>query len=325
MALIRSDCIRKPVTPVPKSYVPPNSEPYKVQDGDSWEIVARRRNTNAWALIRLNYPNLPSNVRQASLEVNWYLQEYVHCRALTPDGKNYRFDSRAGHIFVPKNGAAAATKPIVSYWRSNVVLPFMRAEMVTNSQSAEAKDCERLNAPPDPLVDIMGASVGVVGSSGDVWVGAHAAALFKWRELVRSGAKWDHKKQLRDLLSLRPGDWHFPIAGDADHEYYYDIWSNIHYGYVGSAAGFSDIELQAGAALGGAAGTNDDIDVETVQIGIDLWQRYGVNLTEDQLRKEILARRDKMLTIQSTSAYVEAQRRGGDAGFRHITGIQDGQ
>lgn len=32
-------------------------------------------------------------------------------------------------------------------------------------------------------------------------------------------------------------------------QYYYDIWSNIHYGYVGAAAGFSESVLLDGAGL----------------------------------------------------------------------------
>ena len=31
--------------------------------------------------------------------------------------------------------------------------------------------------------------------------------------------------------------------------YYHDIWSNIHYGYVGTAAGFTESELLDGAGL----------------------------------------------------------------------------
>jgi hypothetical protein len=31
--------------------------------------------------------------------------------------------------------------------------------------------------------------------------------------------------------------------------YYHDIWSNLHYGYVGTAAGFSESELLDGAGI----------------------------------------------------------------------------
>jgi hypothetical protein len=140
-----------------------------------------------------------------------------------------------------------------------------------------------------------------------------------WRDLVRTNARWDHKPVLRRMLTLGP-DFHFPIEGDADHEYYYDIWSNIHYGYVGAAAGFTDWMLQWGAARGGAAGTNDPVDVETIQIGIDLWNRYELNLTQQQLREEVLSRRQRILALQQTPAYQAAAKN-----FRHVTPVTDGQ
>ena len=87
--------------------------------------------------------------------------------------------------------------------------------------------------------------------------------------VVRPGGPWDHKPQLQRMFQLddphqcawRPSaafdrrcDFHFPIEGDGEHEYYYDIWSNIHYGYVGRAAGFSALELQLGHRLAGGWG-----------------------------------------------------------------------
>jgi hypothetical protein len=56
-----------------------------------------------WTLIRYNYPNLPGDNQQAALEVNWYLQEYVGCKDVTDDGKNYKFSSSAspGYIYLP--------------------------------------------------------------------------------------------------------------------------------------------------------------------------------------------------------------------------------
>jgi hypothetical protein len=114
---------------------------------------------------------------------------------------------------------------------------------------------------------------------------------------------------------------HFPIEGDNNHEYYYDIWSNIHYGYVGSAAGIGGGMLQWGAARGGAAGRNDPMDVETIQIGIDLWNRHGAGLTQKQFHDEILARSAKMLQIQASPEYRAAV----GASFNHIEPLTDGK
>jgi Bacterial toxin 44 len=115
----------------------------------------------------------------------------------------------------------------------------------------------------------------------------------------------------------------FRIPGDSDNEYFYDIWSNIHFGYVGRAAGFSGSVLQWGAARGGSAGVNDPMDVETMQIGIDLWDRYGSSLTQKQLIEEILIRKGRLLQIQNTSAYLRTL--GNYPNFRHVQPITDGE
>lgn len=116
---IRSDCIRRPAVPVPRNYVPSSSVKHKVQDGESWVTLARDLSTrlqasfDPWALIRFNYPNLPEDKRLASLEVNWYLQEYVGCKRLTPDAKNYVFSSSdGGYVFLPDRIAPSSSPSI---------------------------------------------------------------------------------------------------------------------------------------------------------------------------------------------------------------------
>lgn len=103
MATILPSCIKKPAAPVDKAFTPAGGISYKVKDGDSWVSLAASKGVDPWALIRFNYPNLPASNREAALEVNWYLQEYVGCTRLTADHKNYCFSSAAtpGKIFLP--------------------------------------------------------------------------------------------------------------------------------------------------------------------------------------------------------------------------------
>lgn len=143
--------------------------------------------------------------------------------------------------------------------------------------------------------------------------------------LVRPGGDWDHKPILLRDLQLGRGDYHFPLLGDTEHEYFYDIWSNIHYGYVGRAAGFFGFELQAGHRVSGIAGSTDAIDIETVQIGIDLWDRYDSKLTKEGILKEILERTKKLLELQGTKEYIEAQKKGINPDFKHLQPITDGK
>ena len=119
---IRADCIRRPLKPVLRSFVPDGGKRYKVQDGDSWTTLVQqlavisKASLDPWSLIRFNYPGLPSDVHQASLEVNWYLQEYVGCKQLTLDRENYIFSSSAtpGIIYLPEPSLYVVDAPILA-------------------------------------------------------------------------------------------------------------------------------------------------------------------------------------------------------------------
>ncbi len=200
-----------------------------------------------------------------------------------------------------------------NYWRSHIVIPYMFREMHNNARSSEVSTIRELNQAA--LLSLIPGMSGIVGGA------AKAAALLKWKNLVQTGARWDHKPILRKMLQLTQNDHHFPIQGDPDHEYFYDIWSNIHYGYVGRAAGFTATELQLGHQMGGSAGQTDPMDIETVQLGIDLWNQYELNLTQTQFHQAILNRRARMLQVQATPQYQQAV----GSGFQHITPITDGQ
>lgn len=68
-----------------------------------------------------------------------------------------------------------------------------------------------------------------------------AEAFALWTERVGQNRPWDHKPKIK-----------VQFGGDVRHkqgkyDYFYDIWSNIHYGYVGMAAGFSEQVLLDGA------------------------------------------------------------------------------
>jgi hypothetical protein len=66
-------------------------------------------------------------------------------------------------------------------------------------------------------------------------------AMAIWTKQVGQNMEWDHKPKLRAMYSgvVR--------HKQGKYEYYYDIWSNIHYGYVGIAGGLSESVLLDGA------------------------------------------------------------------------------
>lgn len=78
--------------------------------------------------------------------------------------------------------------------------------------------------------------------------GAKTAAYGLWAERVGPNRPWDHKPILAAKLSAA-GSFNHGWHKYGSYDYFYDIWSNIHYGYVGRTAGFSATELINGAGL----------------------------------------------------------------------------
>lgn len=69
-----------------------------------------------------------------------------------------------------------------------------------------------------------------------------------WKDMVGYRRPWDHKPILaRRLAEMGAPNTTWHRYGHED--YFYDIWSNIHYGYVGVACGFSLDELLGGASV----------------------------------------------------------------------------
>ncbi|RDU58964.1 hypothetical protein CQA53_11710, partial [Helicobacter didelphidarum] len=64
----------------------------------------------------------------------------------------------------------------------------------------------------------------------------------------------------------------------------YDIWSNIHYGYIGKAVGFSEIELLSGAGVAQdgcpsiTSFCDDPKDSEAIKLGFEIYDNYKENI-----------------------------------------------
>ena len=71
--------------------------------------------------------------------------------------------------------------------------------------------------------------------------------MMAWKSQVDYGKDWDHKSRIEDKFMSKSGNsrWHV-YHGTA---YHFDIWSNIHYGYVGRSIGFKNDLLLDGAGL----------------------------------------------------------------------------
>ncbi|WP_312311938.1 polymorphic toxin type 44 domain-containing protein [Atlantibacter sp.] len=115
------------------------------------------------------------------------------------------------------------------------------------------------------------------------------AAMAVWYQTVKTGSTWDHKPKIRDKFSSVAVARPLPQKGRPSksyyhkfkqHDYFYDVWSNIHYGYVGLSVGFSESLLLKGSTweqnmTPGAIGDDTLDDVTSMKIGFALFREYG--------------------------------------------------
>lgn len=143
-------------------------------------------------------------------------------------------------------------------------------------------------------------------------------ALFKWAMLVGYNKKWDHKKAIGEKFGM----WCFDTA--TKFEFYGDIWSNVHYGYIGLSIGFSEaiLKMGAGVAQYAKSGVPDTFgkeckesygawgclpafdhptDKASIQIGFDLWNTYGRRLVAANVCDIVRSRR-ALLTCRRKSS-----------------------
>ncbi|MFF4148385.1 polymorphic toxin type 44 domain-containing protein [Streptomyces sp. NPDC001698] len=125
-----------------------------------------------------------------------------------------------------------------------------------------------------------------------------------WFDQVQENGPWDHKNILLKNFGLHEENGVCCYSGKItgmNAEVYHDVWSNVHYGYVGAATGLDDVVLETAAApslpggknIPGAehipyVGRTDEGDKMTVRFGIALWKKYGADLTQGQFHSELL-------------------------------------
>ena len=133
------------------------------------------------------------------------------------------------------------------------------------------------------------------------------AALLLWTAQVMQNADWDHKPKIaRRFISGATHSRYWHVRDD--YKYFYDIWSNIHYGYVGRACGFSDAMLLDGAGLeqigsdllrghwpartqgiSSLRGFDDPSDRAGIAIGVNLQKLNPAKVAAEQVLQEVLS------------------------------------
>ncbi len=157
------------------------------------------------------------------------------------------------------------------------------------------------------------------------------SAYEKWKDLVAKGKIWDHKKEIRKLQNDK--NWSCSKFDKYTIKFYFDIWSNIHYGFIGKRAGFSEFELINGAGYAQIGdngkklsewkvwkeylknrfidfgdcdilgGFDDPNDTQAIKIGFRLYDKFKNSmhlLTEETIMEEVLEtyKSEKPLSIE---------------------------
>ncbi|MDC0711150.1 polymorphic toxin type 44 domain-containing protein [Stigmatella sp. ncwal1] len=161
------------------------------------------------------------------------------------------------------NAALAGEQVEAPPIRGDEVTPIARyilGEMVTNAHSRDAQSIHRLNdlSRQDCFAEYQrmpGWQKFLIGGSTlqacqDTLVSSKMSAILGWAMLVRENGPWDHKPYIRRTFTPAVSKGGEQVYHHYDGWlFFYDIWSNIHYGYVGRACGFSSPELLDGAGL----------------------------------------------------------------------------
>ena len=108
--------------------------------------------------------------------------------------------------------------------------------------------------------------------------GELVAGLAEFGSMVCQDCPWDQKPEIRQMfnMSLEDLDSLMMDIPGTRLRIDYDVWSNIHYGYVGTHIGISEDLLMTAQNLPSnpITGRPDKSDAIAVQIGIQLRQRY---------------------------------------------------
>jgi hypothetical protein len=172
------------------------------------------------------------------------------------------------------------------------IAEYMAGEMNANAHGTDAKRMAELNRFDSNkcIADythlpwwqqLLGAGTSP-GECVNMKLTTKMAAMLIWTGKVRQDGEWDHK--LKISHRFHPRD---PQAQQYHHYngwvYYYDVWSNLHYGYVGTAAGISESALLDGAGgeqvasdlLRGKAPTNTS-GVKGLRAWDDMYDRAAI-------------------------------------------------
>ncbi|SEN38321.1 toxin 44 [Stigmatella aurantiaca] len=209
--------------------------------------------------------------------------------------------------------AICENKPVMD------VIAYIHQEMVSNAVGPDAAYIrDKLEPSWLRVVSPVAPVAGVIDSAEML------QAYYRFFQLVKPGSTWDHKKPIlkgdpKKPMIPKEGFGKFTCDLDKHVRYQYDIWSNIHYGYVGLACGLPRWDLLAGGGgaqiyartvpdgywsrrfqeLGDAdflAAFDDPADQEAIKIGFELWDSHKLSMTTKHILDIVRERFSRLST-----------------------------
>jgi RHS repeat-associated protein len=306
--------------------------PYGGNRGTAFSTLTTKRFTGQY-----HEQDLPGGEGLSYYNARWYdaqLGRFVSADTLVPDpgdpqalnrlaytrGNPLRFVDPTGHVLCIDSKCDLTWHPIEQRpkLRTGIApraISYIHGEMTRNATSAVSQVIWGFNAAAKLFYHPRYFPVQEPISQ--------ATAQFVWASQVLDArlkkyvgpfapliGNWDHKPILTNKIDspvpeiAETGQW--STVGDL--QYRFDIWSNIHYGYVGRAANFTGNELINGAGVEQIgsdiynkntpsrssnaptwrASWDDPSDTAAIQIGIDMWNRYGLTVTTADLYLAVL-------------------------------------
>ena len=144
-----------------------------------------------------------------------------------------------------------------------------------------------------------------------------------WIGQVNTEKPWDHKNKIRKKFKTVAVHRPLPPPSDTwsetyyhkykEYDYYIDIWSNIHYGYVGRSVGFTANELLTGSNIAQYVSnavqreiSGDTTDDKTaINIGIELYEKHNLSkdITASIILSKINSQSDGSFPVSKTTHY----------------------
>ncbi|MGB4979955.1 MAG: RHS repeat-associated core domain-containing protein, partial [Anaerolineae bacterium] len=153
-----------------------------------------------------------------------------------PSGHAECEDADCTRVLHPRTGKLVRRQPAHINWASvPAVVQFIYQELLTNAKGSTVSQLANLNSQCMGCGAPAIAGAPSVARMSDQVNRLKAMVIFAWK--VRQGGEWDPKPKLVAKFGDVPTTYENRLQ-EGGPAYYYDVWGNIEYGYLGTASAF---------------------------------------------------------------------------------------